>query len=152
MENRNSNRWIYIVLLWFIISLIVVISSCQESGLTDDEIRSLIQEEVKSQISQIEELHTQSLSCSELNIFNNNGELIGLLTADEEGNASFELFDNNNKRVALFGVVEMRGNSLRFFTVSSEYEKPIFTLMNGLDGNTSIMLGDSYGTSVFWIP
>ncbi len=87
------------VFLAVILMIVVVSIGCQQSGLSEEEVRSIVREEVTRQLASLDKL-----TVSELRIKNDDGQVIAWLGVEDD-EAVLSLHNPDGKRVVVLGSV-----------------------------------------------
>ena len=98
---------------------VLALVSCGQPTLSEEDIRSIVQEEAASQLASavpaevmIQLASAEALTLSELRIVNDDGEVVLRLTTAQEGHGWLEVSNRDGKMIAYLGAADQEGQGL----------------------------------------
>ncbi len=133
-----------LMLLVVILIMGIVFAGCQQAGLTEEEVRSIVREEVTKQLGAIDEL-----TLSELNIVNKEGEVVATFYTMLNGAGAINLRNYDGRIIATL-LSDSTGNP--HFELLNAYEENVIYIAASPMGDGYIGVTDKYGNVTFSAP
>jgi len=143
-------------MLTVVILIMTAVASigCQQSGLSEEEVRSIVREEVASQLAGIDEL-----TVSELHIKNEDGKIVAILGATtDDGSGRLDLYNANGERIVSLWSNTYGSGGLDLYSLDGQ--RP-FSLMScggeavinfyNSDGECVVILESLFGNGWVWV-
>lgn len=126
-----------------ILTVLVVSIGCQPSGLSEEEVRGIVREEVTRQLATVD-----TLTVSELYIKNKDGKVAGMLYTDADGHGRLRFQNPDGTTIALLGSGKDSHGLLNLVNSHGE----CVVIMTSLEDNGSLFIFDKYGELTFRAP
>jgi hypothetical protein len=168
-----------VMLFLIALMMVMLVAGCQQAGLTEEEVRSIVREEITNQLvtgqlkgivgqeitkelSNISELTLSRLIIKSKDgkhftylddkglIISRDGKIVCYLTCTDDGNGTLGLKNSGDKRVVLLGGLDSEQGG-GFLQLSNRYGERIFSV-GSLTDSGALLIYDRYGDVKFAAP
>jgi len=139
VEMNSMRKLVFLLVILGVVALSV---GCQQSGLSEQEDKDIVEEEVARQLADMDDL-----TVSRLWIANSRGDIVGMLGVID-GEVALTIDNADGTPVVGLGCVDGEEGSLILQNADGEY----VVIMGSADGNGDLTIRDKHGQVTFVAP